>query len=101
MTRQVTALVFLGRLALSAQPHPALTFSKADMERLIEDMKKVLINNTKSGTQILAKQFSEQMQEAAKAPPDKRAAAMQKATDDYKKRVDAFNQGGEPGAGLG
>jgi len=106
MTRQITALVFLGPLALFAQPQPtpksdAPTFSKADMERLIEDMKKVLIANTKSGTRILAKQFSEEMQKAAKAPLNERAAAMQKASDDYRKRVDAFNQGGEPGAGLG
>jgi hypothetical protein len=97
MTRQVTALVFLSRLALFAQPQQSPTFSKADMIRLLEDMKKVLIANTKSRTQILAKQYNEEMQKAAKAPTTaERTAAMQKATDDYKKRVDALNRGGQP-----
>jgi len=75
MTRQVTALVFLGRLALFAQPQPTPTpksdapsFTQAEMKRLLEDMAKVVIVNTRSATGILAKQYSEEMQKAAKAP---------------------------------
>jgi hypothetical protein len=101
MTRQVIALVLVVGMTLLAQQQPSPTFSKADMLRLMDDTQKVLIANTKAGTQILAKQFNEQLREAAKAPPDKRAAAMQKASDDYKKRIDAFNNGGQPGSDLG
>jgi hypothetical protein len=103
MTRQVTALVCLSPLALFAQPQPSPnepTFSQADMMRLLTDMAKVFRANIISGTQPLAKQYSEEIQKAAKAPVAQRAAAMQKATDDYRKRVDAFNQGGQPGADV-
>ena len=107
MTRQVTALFFLGRLALFAQSQTtnpradaAPSFSLADMTRLVNDAAKASRANILSATQPLARQYSEAMQKAAKLPPTERAAAMQKATDDYKKRVDAFNQGGQPGADL-
>jgi hypothetical protein len=98
MLRRISALVFLGRIVLLAQQLPSPpTFSKADMERLITDLGNASATNTISATQILAKRFSADMEKAAKAPVADRAAAMQKATDEYRKRVDAFNKGGKAG----
>lgn len=103
MTRRITALFFLGRLLLIAQqptptgsPNQAAppSFTKADMDRLIADFIKVIRTNTKTGTQVLAKRFSANLEKAAKVPPAQRAAAMQKASEDYRKEVDAFNQDG-------
>lgn len=69
MTRKVTALIFLGRLALVAQQPPSPTprpdaiplFTQADMQRLLNDAMTEFQKNQLQATQIMARQFQEEM----------------------------------------
>jgi hypothetical protein len=97
MTRKVTALLFLGRMLVAQQPpsptpktDPVPTFTQAEIQRLVNDAAAEFQKNQLQATQILARQFADEMKAAAKQGP----AAMQRAAEANQKRTDAFNQDG-------